>query len=501
MGRRYKKPKAGKSTVTKRGRQLQAAGTFLNTLSARTVPGGGVAAKAIIDAAAHIHHLANYWADAEDRYTVDIASSSERATMRGRSIHAALNSGYIRNAIRAFGNHTIGSGGPQMRIMKFSGLSREERSALEWEFFYWRKRTGDLAKLRQIPRAFMFYGESLERFIYDPYIENGNLNIQQIEPRRLDYPMGAGDERMVDGILFDGIHPLMYYIEKRNVNPIYQSLEYEPVPADHIMHLFLSDFADQKRGIPIIATVLRLQAETMLWEAHTLGAADWAARWGGFIRTTATLTPEDVMEIPGDTMLAPTPGTAVFTPEGWGPEQIKAEFPTANFEGFANALHREQGAGLGVPFGVMGADTSDYSYSSWRGERQNYWTYIEEVQDVIRDNALDPRFQKWIECYSTGWRTDPVAEIALKLLEKYGDPARIPITWQFPHPPSADPEKDARANEINLRNHVTSLHKVIEKEGMDYDEIMEELLEEARDLAKLIPNIDVPPNMDPAENA
>ena len=133
----------------------------------------------------------------------------------------------------------------------------------------------------------------------------------------------------------------------------------------------------------------------------------------------------------------------------------------------------------------MGADTSAYNYSSWRGERQNYWTFISEVQDEIRDSRLDPAFWRWIECHATYWRECKSAELCVQLLERFGQPYRIPIEWVFPEPPSADPEKDARADQINLEIGATSLHKIIETKGLDYEEIFEQRLQEAKDAAKL----------------
>lgn len=450
-------------------------------VTAHAVMAGG-----IFDAAAHIHHLAEYWAAASDKYTAELASAHERATMRGRCVQALSNEGYLDNAVRAFGNHCIGRGGPKLTLRKESGLTAEERNAVEWAFYHWQKVTGDVRKIRLAVRALMYAGESFERFIYDPYTPDSWLNTQEIEARRIDYPFAVSDPDMIDGIRFDGVHPVEYFIEKTEINPIYSGrLEYENVPAAHVMHTFLHKFPDQRRGIPLMASILRLAAETMIWESHTLAAAEWAARWGGFIRTNATFDSTQIMQVDGSAMIAPNPGEAVFAPEGWAPEQVKPEFPTGNFEGFSNALNREKGAGIGVPFGVMGADTSAYNYSSWRGERQNYWTFVSEVQDEIRESRLDPVFYRWIECHASFWRESKSAEICLQLLESFGQPYRIPVEWIFPEPPSADPEKDARADQINLEIGATSLHKIIESKGLDYEEVFQERLEEAKDAAKL----------------
>lgn len=442
-----------------------------------------VAASAIMEASAQIRHLSAYWSDAEDAPTGMIVSASERSMQRARCLHAMMNCGFVRNSVRSFGNHVIGAEGPTVRLDASCGIAPKAKLALERAFWIWQLKTQDIAKLRLIARQLLFFGESIERFVYEPSIPMSELSVQEIEPRRLDYPEGSTSPNMVDGILFDGLTPAFYFIEKQDINPIYQQMEYEKVPADQVMHVFFKDLPDQHRGIPVIATVLRLQGERMLWEAHTLSAADWAARWGGFISTNISFSSEDMEHAPGETMLAPSPGEAVFTPEGWEARQVKPEFPTSTFEGFDTALNREICAGLGVPFGVAGADTSAYSYSSWRGEKQNYWTYVAEVQTLIKTQAVRPRFAHFLKCHA--WYEGESCYAARDLLAKYGDPDLIPYTIRFPLPPSVDPEKDAKASQILLSIGATSLHKVIEEAGGDYDETLEERRLEAIDAKNL----------------
>ena len=441
-------------------------------------------AASMMDAAATIGHLQSYWADAQDLYTNEICSMAERSTMRGRAMKEYFNSGYIRNAVRMYANHIIGADGPTLRLLPECGLDKEDRAKIEWAFWNWQNETEDVEKLRLIPKQLMIYGEAFERFIYDRYIDESELNVQDIEPKRIDYPWGTTDPNMIDGIRFHGVHPQTYYVEKREINPVYSYLDYEQVPADHIMHTFIRELPEQRRGTPIIATVLRLQAEAMLWEAHTLGAADWAANWGGFIRTNGQWGPSEVADINFDTfqMQAPTPGRPAFCPEGWAPEQVKPEFPTSNFEGFSNCLTRETAAGIGSEKGIMMADTSGYNYSSFRGSMQNYWVTISATQALLKRKALRPRFEKFLECHASYWKDVESAWIAQKLLMAFNNrPWLVPYDFRFPKPPSIDPEKDEKANQLALANRTKSRHMIAAENGYDYDEIKNELLEEKKD--------------------
>ena len=133
-----------------------------------------------------------------------------------------------------------------------------------------------------------------------------------------------------------------------------------------------------------------------------------------------------------------------------------------------------------MPKGMMAADTSNYNYSSWRGEKQNYWGFVDEWQDLVADELMNPRFGFWLRCFACCQRQ--TAEIARKLLNMWeNNPDRIPHEWKNRLPDSADPEKDRKADEIALKLGLTSIHQICSRDGLDYDQLRRERKQESEE--------------------
>lgn len=432
----------------------------------------------MLDASAPIPHLAAYSADSFDGYADEIANVYARQEARKNSMREYLNSGYAKNAARVFGYHVVGKDGPQLYLLEECGLEKAEREALEYEFYFWQKRTKDVQKVRRSVRSCMFAGETFQRFVYDSNVPDIQLNVEEIEPQRVDCPWHDGDPNALDGITYKGLFPHKVKILKKTINPdYYNGFDFENVPAREVMHLANIELPGQHRGLPIFAAVVRLMQETAIWEKYTLGAAAWAARWGGFVRTNVQMTSDDLGDAPNAVIPGPNPGDLFFLEDGYTPEQVKAEYPTSTFDDFKSSLLNEVGAGVGMPRGIMAADTSQYNYSSWRGEKQNYWGYVDEWQELVKSELMEPRFGFWLLCFATCRRK--TAAIARKLLALWeNDPERIPHEWKNKLPESADPEKDRKADEIGLRIGVLSIHQICARDGIDYDQLKRERQQE-----------------------
>lgn len=431
----------------------------------------------VLDAGSPVHHLSAYWAEAQDDYSDKMADAATRSLIRARARKEATNNGYAANAIRTFGNHVIGKHGPQLRILPEAGLTRAEAKKIEFQFWQWQRRTKDAEKLQRAVRALMYDGEAFQRFIFDPTIELSELNIQEIEAKRVDNPYGTDNPNQIEGIVFDGINPVIYFIQKRTINPLYAEYqEYEEVPADEVMHLAARTFPEQKRGLPIMATVLRLMADQQLYEAYTLEAAKAAAKTPMYMYTDV----DEIATPEYGALPAANPGEINVLAAGWKPFATEVRYPTATYSDYDNTLTQKQGAGVGTPLGMIQANTSGYNYSSWRGEKQNYWVNIGVYQEAVITYLMEPRFEKWIQCFAA--QTDKVesARIAERLLEKW-DPWAVPTCWRFEQPPSVDPEKDRKADQIALALGLTSIHQICARDGTDYDDLLGELEQERKD--------------------
>lgn len=160
------------------------------------------------------------------------------------------------------------------------------------------------------------------------------------------------------------------------------------------------------------------------------------------------------------------PGILKVLPVGYEPKMQKPEFPMQGFDAFDRSLNGEIGAGMGIPSGVMLADTSQYNYSSFRGELQNYWTYIAEIQQMLCDRILDRQFSQWFECRAS---FDPVFQRIYDQLD--GRIHRLAREWQFPTPPSVDPLHDAQAYKLLYDMGAMSLRQICDLLGHDINDV------------------------------
>ena len=417
-----------------------------------------------------------HWSNAQDIYADQIADEPSRETARARSRLEYMNAGYIRNAVRSFKTHVIGAKGPVLKITPAKShplapkVTQEEKDLVEWEWYHWNRETRNTEKLKQLVGALVYDGEAFLQAIYDPYIRDVNLNYQEIEAKRIKHPFqNTTNENEIDGVVYDGIHPVIYYVERLVMNPnLNFEQQYDQIPAEQMLGVSNRDLIGQHRGMSIMQCVLQMQADYRKWITYVLGAAEQAARGGtGFIKSQNQVNPDDLegnREVMG-AYIALEPGVYKTLPFGTEPAWQKTD-PPSGVESFGVQVTGEIGAGIGSPSGIMRADTSQYNYSSFRGELQNYWTFIAEVQEMIAQHILDVQFDQWFECRAS------FDETFQSIFSRYrGRIDRLPREWKYAKPPSVDPLHDVQAYEVMLRMGVISLRMICEALGWDYEDV------------------------------
>ena len=443
-------------------------------------------AAAILDSVATVGRNVEHWATAQDVYADQRCSEAERATARARCRAEYMNSGYITNAVRKFKTHVVGPHGPQLRLTPgvrgaWYDLTDAEREHIEIEWYYWSEEVENRKKLEDCIGALMYDGEAYLQAIFDPYIDGVELNYQPIESKRIRHPYGAAtnpDE--IDGIVYDGLHPTLYYVERLQINPLQMwDLDCYQIPAEQMLRLVNCEIIGQRRGLPMMQSVLQMQADLRKWTLYTLGAAEMAARGGaGFIKMMNGLDPrqlESQMRKIAGTYLKPDPGAYKVLPAGWEMLPQDPKFPMTTFDDFSRSVSREVAAGVGSTSGVMLGDTSQYNYSSYKGDRQNYWSYIQARQTDLAKSILDKQFDQFFECQAS---RDPIFQRIFDALN--GRIWRLAREWRFEKPPSVDPQKDAAAWQILKEMGCWSNNLTCAELGIDLKDVLNDLEEEAR---------------------
>lgn len=323
--------------------------------------------------------------------------------------------------------------------------------------------------------------------------EDGSLFFEVIEADRVDTPLDAKPEDpkgniragiekdrfgRVAAIWVRKMHPgdTMLPVFVAGLRPHFaglSSVEFTRVPIEQIKHLKLATRPGQSRGVPFLTPVLQNLRDLDLLLLASLKRAQMAACLAAFITSAEqTSTILDVTAekegyqldqdiVPG-MIFKLFPGETIST--------LTPNFPMPEFEAFVVLLARRIGAALGVSWQVVLKDFSKANYSSAR-------TDLLEARKVYRAHQrLLIRALKWVRDTALGH-----AVLRGELRGASDDDLRA-ASWISPGWQWVDPEKEAKAAQIELEIGLTCKRDLFAQRGQDWEEALrQQILEEKRE--------------------
>ncbi|AHF89526.1 portal protein [Opitutaceae bacterium TAV5] len=247
-------------------------------------------------------------------------------------------------------------------------------------------------------------GEFILRKRCGPGAGPWGFSLQVIDPIRLDpcHVEQLTDDRFIKhGIEFnaDG-RPLNYHFLKEPPGAwlwgaTRTSFERVVVPASEIIHLYVAEYTNQKRGLPPMMTALARMRVLQNYEDAALVAADVGARKSGFFKD---LDPEEESDPVESEDLPMDAEAGVFENIG-NREFIKfdPQYPSGEFAPFTTAALRAISSGLCVSYNNLASDLTGVNFSSIRQgalDEREMWKGIQE--DVI-EGVCDDTFEAWLE--------------------------------------------------------------------------------------------------------
>ena len=391
--------------------------------------------------------LSAFFADATDDYADQITDETVRREMRANSRKVYLTEGCTNHGVFTLGVHCLGDRGPDLTVIPAKQKGRqasdpfapvitpEERSHLEWSWFHFTEDIDLGEHLRIAVEALEYDGEIFFRMVYDPQIDDVQMNLEQIEAKRVQTVSGLFQEDTVGGIQFEGMHPVRYFVLPKNRNPLTPSpCEPIQVPAEDMLHVAVMRLPDQHRGLPWMQSVLNDIAETKIYKEYHLGAANAAARnSGGVVEAPAgSVVPGQTFELQ-PTYTAPNPGEIKQLFPGLVYKQGAANWPCGSYQPFIECQQTAQAAGMHLTKAMLTNDFEKHNYSSFRGEMIVYWAVIRYLRSRLEKMILNPLFDRWIDCLAS------VDETAESIVSRYGGRLkRIPRSWSWSPIPAYD---------------------------------------------------------------
>lgn len=269
------------------------------------------------------------------------------------------------------------------------------------------------------------------------------------------------------------------------------------VPAEEIIDVHDTDRISQTMGVPWLASLVMESYDLDEYRAYERIGAKLAAAFAVFVRNANPVS----SPLGG---LGVVPGSGNSWPGTWGdsvaplpdyiePGRIQAlpantdisiashNRPGNQYGPYVQESRRTQSTGLGMSYEAFSNDYTDASYSSARsGALEERLTY-QGLQFFLSEKLLDPVVRWFIEASvlaglnpapMPGFRENPWPWLECFVQSNPG--------WQW-----VDPRSDAAASETKIRNILSSRSREMMQTGLDFDEVLDELIDEETKLSRL----------------
>jgi lambda family phage portal protein len=398
--------------------------------------------------------------DAEIRYNLKV--------LRNRCRDLARNNEYAKRYLRLLKTNVVGEKGVNVQVKAINSdgsFDRIGNDIIENQFWMWGSMgncTVD-GRMSWIDAQDLFMeslardGEVLIRMVN----WNGNTDrfaIEFLEPDLIDEEKNESLQngntiRM--GVEMDKYRrPVAYHILTQHPGEEFMNMgssgrRTERVPADKILHVYMSDRAQQSRGVPWMATALAsLKMLHGYREAELVAARTSASKMGFFTSPAGDgFTADDYdNQVP---IMEAEPGTFHQLPTGVSFQQFDPQHPTSAFGEFEKSILRGIASGLGVSYYALANDLTAVSYSSIRAGELADRDFYRSLQRFMIDHFVRPVFRAWLQNAMTVGSVN----LPINKYDKFANAAEFRgrgFNW-------VDPAKEISANVMALQNGLISM--------------------------------------------
>lgn len=434
----------------------------------------------------------------------------ELPTQRARAVWLSRNNEYARRYQLLQRANVLGSSGIrlQMHITRRDGtLNDRLNERLETAWRDWGRR----GSCEVTGRSW----RTVERILLDGISRDGEILIRQVNghgPHRIGFQVlnpsvldvslhrDWQGRRVRMGVEVDDLgRPVAYWLRAVRTGDSDSTTltvgAHVRVDASQIIHRFVDEEIDQFRGFPALSVgSRRLWLAQEFETAAAVASRNAAQRLGFFVTPTGeapagvadlivhqkieearaagrTLTAAEIETIQSEAQKFSTsvPGQYDVLPEGVQFEQYKSDYPNVNHGDYVNHAIRSWSAGQGVSYVTVGNNLEAVNYSSARvgilDEREQW----KMVQEWFIENVLQEVFERWLSVAILS--VPALAVLNMERVQEYVDAT----SWQPRRWQGIDPIKEESANELRLKNRLTSRRRIIMERGDDPDEIAAEI--------------------------
>lgn len=413
--------------------------------------------------------------------------------LRARSRTCARNDVYAKRFLQLIDQNVIGHTGikiiPQVVNDTDGKADEEANKSIMAAWKRWSKKDNCDATGRNAYKALQSLmlrnmaidGEAIARIIISNDASPYGMSLQMIDPMFLDKEMNqqlTDGNRIVMGVEVNKYaRPLAYWFidgSQTNVNgnAYTRAKGTIRVPAAEIIHLFVSEFSGQIRGIPWFSTALIQMHQLEGYQDAAVMASRIGASKMGFFIPNGGESYEGEEDGTGGVTMEVSPGTFEELPAGYTYQPVDWTYPHDQYPEFVKATLRGVAAGLGVSYHTLASDLSSVNFSAGRLGAQEDREFYKTLQEFINDQFNEPVFAVWL----------PYSLLTGKIVSKRGRP--LPFTllnqlsevvWRGRRWAHLEPLKEIQAAKEAHALGVKSKSQIIRDQGDEPDEVFAEI--------------------------
>lgn len=433
------------------------------------------------DAAKTTTNNQNHWANADNLSPDAAVKVAVRKELRERARYEVANNCYARGMVNTLANDAIGTG-PHLQMVTDD---EDFNAEVEEIFSDWAKEIKLREKMITGRKARTESGEVFFVFITNDKLKSPiKLDVKVVESDQCTDEDGLGSGNLLkqdnaDGIKYDKAgNPVSYRIlpaHPGNDTQLGDTQKVTPTPASKVVHMYREDRPGQPRGVPEIAPALPLFAIMRRYTLACVAAAETAANNSYTIHTQHPSLDADSVDfdVAPFEVVDMERNMATVLPAGWQATQMRAEQPTDTYPDFKKEILNEVARCLDLPYNVAAGNSSSYNYASGRLDHQSYHKDLEIEQAYQEDTLLVRLFEEWME---EAVRAQVFTESVIPDM----DDLHLAKEWFWDGQGHIDPVREAKAQEIRLKNNITSLAIECSKEGNDWRTVVDQRGRERR---------------------
>jgi lambda family phage portal protein len=346
-----------------------------------------------------------------------------------------------------------------------------------------------------------------EFIVHKRYTRDGRLQLKVIDPELLDVEkntMSKSGREVRLGVEYDSEGRVVAYHFKKQSHPAmggYDNYEKYSLPANQIIHGFITEWTDQSRGVPWMHASLERSKHLEKYDEAAIVKARSTAATMAFVKSPPGDAPYEGEEEYGDATIDTFEAGTIKDIGDRDLVPFDSDYPHKMYADFVKKQLQGIASGLGISYHSLSGDLEGVNYSSIRAGVLEDREIFKGLQNWFIRSFVRPVYEEWLLREHTYKRIriprrgTGVPEPLRRPINEY-----MPAHFQGRRWAWVDPQKDGYANQLAIQQRLKSRSQIIREQGDDPDEVFRACAQDEAKLRELgLTTLDMPEVQDDEE--